>query len=163
MGAWERCTAAGLTVEKPEKGKKPRKMTAAQKSSRKGKETLLEDIELMPYGARLAEMESVFTLDQYRGLRPRDDDEPLEFTKVDIKKPLCKYDLDDNEKVIAMETKAVATFSNMLGYMGEKYHQYPELLASQIIQDGIDNPELCDEIYLQVVMQIINNSSPSLK
>ena len=161
--AWERCTAAGLTVEKPEKGKKPRKMTAAQKSSRKGKETLLEDIELMPYGARLAEMESVFTLDQYRGLRPRDDDEPLEFTKVDIKKPLCKYDLDDNEKVIAMETKAVATFSNMLGYMGEKYHQYPELLASQIIQDGIDNPELCDEIYLQVVMQIINNSSPSLK
>ena len=62
-----------------------------------------------------------------------------------------------------METKAKATFSNMLGYMGDTYHQYPELLASQIIQDGIDYEVMRDEIYIQVVMQIMKNSTPSLK
>lgn len=161
--AYERCKAAGLEVEKPEKGKKPRKMTAAQKSTRKGQQQLLEDIALMPYGARLAEMESVFILEKFHNLRRLEDDQELEYRKTDIERPLCKYDLGDAEKTNAMETKAKATFSNMLGYMGEKYHQYPELLASQIIQDGIENEPLRDEIYLQVVMQIMKNSTPSLK
>jgi hypothetical protein len=183
--AYEKAKAAGCEIEKPVKGKKPRKMTQAQKSSRKGQQSLLEDIELMPYGARLAEMESVFELDKFHGLRQRD--EELQFTQSDIKKPLCKYDvLSDSAAINAMETRAVATFSNMLGYMGEKYHQYPELLASQIIQDGLDSFDdfgglqerdsadgktkekfhtsmLVDEIYLQVVMQILHNSTPSLK
>lgn len=161
--AYERCKAAGLDVEKPEKGKKPRKMTAAQKGTRKGQQQLLEDIALMPYGARLAEMESVFILEKFHNLRRLADDEELEYRKTDLERPLCKYDLGDAEKTNEMETKAKATFSNMLGYMGEKYHQYPELLASQIIQDGLDNEVLRDEIYLQVVMQIMKNSTPSLK
>ena len=101
---------------------------------------LLADIEAMPYGARLAEMEKVFVLDKCRQLRSRDD--PLEFTKVAIKKPLCRMDNFDGDKRIMLEKKAVATFSSILGYLGETYHQYPELLASQILQDGIDNPEL---------------------
>ena len=157
--AYERCKACGLEVEKPVKGKKPRKMTAAQKSSRKGQKQLLEDISLMQYGARLAEMESVFVLKKFHGLRRMEEDEELEFRKTDLERPLCKYNLEDAEKTNEMESKAKATFSNMLGYMGEKYHQYPELLASQIIQDGIDNEVLRDEIYLQVVMEIINNST----
>ena len=101
---------------------------------------LLADIEAMPYGARLAEMEKVFVLDKCRQLHSRDD--PLEFTKVAIKKPLCRMDNFDGDKRIMLEKKAVATFSSILGYLGETYHQYPELLASQILQDGIDNPEL---------------------
>jgi hypothetical protein len=103
-------------------------------------EDLLADIEAMPYGARLAEMEKVFVLDKCRQLRSRDD--PLEFTKVAIKKPLCRMDNFDDDKTIMLEKKALATFSSILGYLGETYHQYPELLASQILQDGIDNPEL---------------------
>lgn len=161
--AYERCKAAGLEVEKPVKGTKPRKMTSAQKGTRKGQLQLLEDIALMPYGGRLAEMESVFILEKYHNLRRMEEDEELEFRKSDIDRPLCKYSLEDAEKTNDMETKAKATFSNMLGYMGEKYHQYPELLASQIIQDGIENEVLRDEIYLQIVMQIMKNSTASLK
>ena len=36
-----------------------------------------------------------------------------------------------------------------------------ELVASQILQDGIDNPALVDEIYLQVMMQCTANDKAS--
>ena len=81
--------------------------------------------------------------------------ECLQFRKEGLDRPMCVYALPDNERVIEVERKAVAAFTSMLMYMGQKYHSMPEMLASQILQDAIENPELCDEVYLQTMMQSI--------
>ena len=140
-------------------GARPAKKRAP--SSHEGRQRLLEDVALMQYGERLAEMVPAFVLETFHGLRRIEADQKLEFRTTDLERPLCKYDLEDAAKTSEMEAKAKTTFSNMLGYMGEKYHQYPDLLASQIIQDGIEFEELRDEIYLQTMIQTIQN--PNVK
>ena len=149
---------AGIKLERPVKG-----LSAAAKASRAGKADLYERLQEKTYGARLAEMVDVFALEKFEALRPVDGDmlETLVFRKQDLERPLTIYSCEDNERVIELERKAVASFSSMLGYMGEKYHQYPELLASQICQDGIEFEELRDEIYLQCMVQCTKN--PELK
>ena len=59
------------------------------------------------------------------------------------------------------ETKRLATryFKNVLGYMGDRAYSYPLVLGHEVIEAGIANPELRDEIYCQIIKQMIDNPS----
>ena len=144
----------GITLEKPVKG-----LSAAALASRAGKLEKYEQLKEKTYGARLAEMVPIFELVKFEALRPCDGDmeKRLSFKSGDIDRPLTKFACDDSGRTIELERKAIACFTSMLGYLGEQHHQYPDLLASQIIQDGIEFEELRDEIYLQTMIQTIKN------
>ena len=41
--------------------------------------------------------------------------------------------------------------------------QFPEMLASEVLNEGLENPELCDEIYIQIIKQCSRNTTRSLR
>ena len=170
--AYKKCQDLGVKKPKPIKKKVVTKAAESEtkvkkaKSSKQGRKAMMEDLNEVPYAQRLQELEKVFCLASYDGLNIHEDDDAAELLrhrKVDLKKSLIKYAHLDDTRQIELNKKAIATFSSMLGYMGEKYHQYPELLASQILQDGIDTPEIVDEIYAQCMIQCTMNKTASLK
>ena len=63
------------------------------------------------------------------------------------------------------EMKRLATrfFKNILGYMGDRHYSYPVILAHELITAGIEHVELRDELYCQIMKQLINNPSESSK
>ena len=48
-------------------------------------------------------------------------------------------------------------FKSLLGYMGDKQMEYPLVLAQDILRQGLETPELRDEIYLQMMKQLTQN------
>ena len=119
---------------------------------------LYAELEKLPCAVRLAKMDEMFQLQRYQALRTNSST-ALRYRKRDIDRSMIIFSLDDSERVLELERKAVVAFSKLLGYMGEKnYHETSaQTLASMILQDGIDNPELCDEIYLHCMVQCIEN------
>ena len=63
------------------------------------------------------------------------------------------------------EMKRLATrfFKNILGYMGDRHYSYPVILAHELVTAGIEHVELRDELYCQIMKQLINNPSESSK
>jgi len=49
---------------------------------------------------------------------------------------------------------------SVLGYMGDKTMSFPATLAQDILQKGLEIPELVDEIYMQTMKQLTNNPKP---
>ncbi len=49
---------------------------------------------------------------------------------------------------------------DMLGYMGDKVMSFPDTLAQEILEKGIQFPELRDETYIQVIKQMTDNPNP---
>ena len=45
----------------------------------------------------------------------------------------------------------------ILGYCGEKSMNYPDMLPQDILQTGVEYPDLCDEIYVQICKHLTNN------
>eukprot|EP01101_Sappina_pedata_P000699 TRINITY_DN10891_c0_g1_i2.p1 TRINITY_DN10891_c0_g1~~TRINITY_DN10891_c0_g1_i2.p1 ORF type:complete len:1456 (-),score=681.29 TRINITY_DN10891_c0_g1_i2:96-4436(-) len=61
----------------------------------------------------------------------------------------------------AKDKEAVICFKNLMGYMGDKNINYPQMLAQENIQKGIDQPVIRDEIFVQIIKQLTNNPNPS--
>ena len=52
---------------------------------------------------------------------------------------------------------AMGIFKALLGYMGDKQMQYPATLAQDVLKQGVEIPELRDEIYIQMMKQLTQN------
>jgi myosin heavy subunit len=56
---------------------------------------------------------------------------------------------------------ATRVFKNILGYMGDRQYSYPILLAQEVTRCGLECPSVRDEIYCQIVKQLIDNPGKS--
>lgn len=53
--------------------------------------------------------------------------------------------------------KAVSIFKNILGFTGDKSVPYPHMSAVEVLTAGITHADLRDEIYAQLLKQLLNN------
>ena len=165
--AAKKAEAAGVKVEKSEvlkdaeQGKAKRK--AKKRKKGKGKREYIEEMQGLSYVERMQELQAEFTdLKSFEGLRSKE--MSLNYTKIPIKRPMLKYTEDGiNADRLELERKATAMFQSILGYMGDRKMQFPEMLASEVLSEGLENPELVDEIYIQVMKQCTRNTTRSLR
>ncbi len=61
---------------------------------------------------------------------------------------------------VLLSKPAVLCFKNILGYMGDKVMQYPSMLGREIVEKAIQEPELRDEVYVQLIKQTTSNPNP---
>jgi hypothetical protein len=73
------------------------------------------------------------------------------YTKKSIHESLTKNLSKD------MNKKAVLNFKNILGYAGDKSVPYPHMAGVEVLTTGISYPELRDEVYAQILKQLLNN------
>merc|ERR1712190_318950 len=56
---------------------------------------------------------------------------------------------------------AKAMFSNILGYMGDSQHPYPDTLAVELVNAAVDSMSMASEIFAQIMKQLTANPSPA--
>eukprot|EP00968_Pinguiococcus_pyrenoidosus_P001894 scaffold94_cov254-Pinguiococcus_pyrenoidosus.AAC.8 len=74
----------------------------------------------------------------------------LKFQTTLVCRSLTELDKEKNRLALQIN-------KSILGYMGEKQMSFPAMLAQNILQKGLDDAELRDEIYLQVLKQLVDN------
>jgi hypothetical protein len=55
---------------------------------------------------------------------------------------------------------AIQIFKSLLGYMGDKQMSFPATLAQDILQKGLDNVNIRNESYMQIMKQLTRNQRP---
>ena len=62
-----------------------------------------------------------------------------------------------NKKLVKMATRI---HKDLLGYAGDKSMSFPATLAQDILEKGSQNPDLVDEIYIQIMKHLTENPRP---
>eukprot|EP00968_Pinguiococcus_pyrenoidosus_P014517 scaffold1311_cov256-Pinguiococcus_pyrenoidosus.AAC.38 len=107
-----------------------------------------------------------FNFRNFNGLRSPDDfARGVVLNKKKVKEGMLKWqntlisksllELDTN-----MQKLAVQVHKALLGYMGDKQMSFPATLAQDILQKGLENIPLRNEIYCQVMKQLSSNPKP---
>eukprot|EP01138_Halocafeteria_seosinensis_P003721 gb/GECG01003804.1/.p1 GENE.gb/GECG01003804.1/~~gb/GECG01003804.1/.p1 ORF type:complete len:252 (+),score=20.50 gb/GECG01003804.1/:1-756(+) len=135
-----RNSLVGSTVEKPEKGVRENRLRIAK--------------------------ESKYMFHKFPGLRSSESfaksvwfnkasakDNMLSWQPTSIKTSLLNFSLKVQRKT------ASTMHEHLLSYCGEKKATYPAFMAQEILQKGLEQPDLRDEIYLQLCKHITNNPS----
>ena len=71
---------------------------------------------------------------------------------------IAKSMLDNNDTRYKKES--VRIHKCILGYCGDKTMNFPEMLAKDILDKGVKNRDLVDEIFIQICKQINQNPKP---
>mmetsp|Transcript_14360 Transcript_14360/g.26611 ORF Transcript_14360/g.26611 Transcript_14360/m.26611 type:complete len:1731 (+) Transcript_14360:285-5477(+) len=77
----------------------------------------------------------------------------LSYQKSAIPKSILELDKDLNKL-------AIAVHKSILGYTGEQLMSFPATLAQDVLIKGLEQPELVDEIYIQLCKHLTNNPKP---
>jgi len=77
----------------------------------------------------------------------------LQYQKTQIPKSVLELDKDMNKLALNIH-------KSLLGYCGETLMQFPATLAQDILIKGLEQPELTDEIYIQLCKHLTNNPKP---
>jgi len=77
----------------------------------------------------------------------------LKYQKNVIPKSILELDKDLNKKAIGIH-------KSLLGYCGEQLMSFPATLAQDILIKGLEQPELVDEIYIQLCKHLTQNPKP---
>ena len=83
-------------------------------------------------------------------------DTQLQWQNSQIKKSIT--DLDGKLGKLALKIHKC-----ILGYCGEKSMNYPDMLAQDILKTGVEYPDICDEIYMQICKHVTKNSNDDSK
>jgi len=54
---------------------------------------------------------------------------------------------------------AIKLFKNLMGFMGDRTYKTPMVLCEEILQEGLHNEDLRDELYLHVIKQLTENDN----
>ncbi len=81
----------------------------------------------------------------------------LVHSKDPIHAPLTKL----QDKTGKLQEMAERCFKNLLAFMGDRKYAQPELLGQDILKCAVENKELRDEIYAQVMKQLSSNPTES--
>ncbi len=104
-----------------------------------------------------------FSTKNFPGLRSPDDfARGMIFTKASVRDSFLIFSNEVIPKSITdlpkdLNKRAIQIFKDLLGYMGDKKMNFPEMLAHDILTKGFHYPTLRDEIYVQVIKQITKN------
>ncbi len=75
----------------------------------------------------------------------------LVFTDQAMPKSLTKLDSVKNKRALEL-------LLNIQGYMGDKHMPYPAMLAQDVLKTAINDKDMRDEVYCQIIKQITQNS-----
>lgn len=77
---------------------------------------------------------------------------------------LCYQKIAIPRSILEMDKEAtklaIGIHKSLLGYCGEQLMTYPATLAQDILIKGLENPQLVDEIFIQICKHLTNNPKP---
>ncbi len=67
---------------------------------------------------------------------------------------------DETPAAAALAKTALKMFKNVMGFMGDRKMNYPTMLAKEVLEVGLANAPLRNELYLQLIKQLTKNQNP---
>ncbi len=67
---------------------------------------------------------------------------------------------DETPAAAALAKTALKLFKNVMGFMGDRKMNYPTMLAKEVLELGLANAPLRNELYLQLIKQLTKNQNP---
>lgn len=114
------------------------------------KSAVLARSEGMEYESMMEEQAKVMLIKNYDKLRQRDGS-ALVYSNVPIRTSLLT--IQPGPSAQALVALSCSIFNSILGYTGATLMQYPAMLAMEVLEKGLEQEELRDEIYAQAIKQ----------
>ncbi|CAK9003657.1 Myosin-I heavy chain (Class VII unconventional myosin) (DdMVII) (DdM7) [Durusdinium trenchii] len=163
-------SSAQLEAAKKERLANRRQLREASEED-KLKDALMRIIKVRSeeHAARLKEASDNTLYDFSRFYKIRSDEDFTEFASGEMKLQYAQYKLKCQSKPIPkslleldedLSRTAIQNHKAILQYCGELSNSFPTAMAGYVLVRGQEMPELCDEIYMQLMKQLTENRRP---